>query len=439
MKTPNRQSEARGNSTPKIVIVAAHDSLGGAARAIYRVFSALRQNFSEEAEFSLRVIHKTRDDADIIGGKPTRNRLEFLEYFIRTRFRKYFPRKPFESENTLLHSQALYPTGLGRELNSCGADLLLLGWLGNGTMSIREIGKLKPPTVFRLSDMWVFSGSEHYTDTGRYKVGYASRTRPDHETGPDIDRETFNRKRRNWRKPRHLISLSSWLTSEARTSALTENWPVSTIPVPIDVEFWKPLPKANSRKKLNLPKDDLLILFGAGGGTSQPHKGADLLFSALENLPASVDDGTGPKQIRGVIFGQDDGPQLIGEIPVTYLGRLDDDGLRLAYSSTDVMIVPSRLEAFGQVAAEAQCCGTPVIAFDNSGLTDVVADQETGRLVPAFDTVGLERAIQWVLEDSERREGLGKAARARAVALWNPEVVASQYMKVFREILTPKV
>ena len=114
-----------------MIIVAAHDSLGGAARAIYRVFLALREWQSESFEMFLRTPNKTVDDDQVIGGKPARNRREFLEYWIRTRYRKYFPRKTFVTDNPMLHSQALYDTGLGREINSLKPDVVMMGWLGN--------------------------------------------------------------------------------------------------------------------------------------------------------------------------------------------------------------------------------------------------------------------------------------------------------------------
>ena len=98
----------------KVLIVAAHDSLGGAARAIFRVYSALKEFHGDTLDVTLRVANKTVDDPGIVGGKPARSRLEYVRYYLRTRFRKYVPRKPFVTENPVLHSQALYDTGLGR-------------------------------------------------------------------------------------------------------------------------------------------------------------------------------------------------------------------------------------------------------------------------------------------------------------------------------------
>lgn len=418
---------------PRVVFVAAHDSLGGAARAAHRVFDAIRTHFSDEIDITFRVIHNTLDDDQIAGGKPTRSRLDYINYFVRTRFRKYFPRKPFVSDNALLHSQALYSSGLGREINAMKPDVIMLGWLGNATLSIEEIGALKAPIVWRLSDMWMFSGAEHYTDTGRYREGYSRRSRPANESGPDIDRETFRRKKRHWKKPSEVVALTSWLARETQASALTKGWPTHVIPVPIDTDFWSPRPKNLAREELGIPIDDLVIVFGAGGGTAHRHKGADLLFGALAGLRALHQVSSDTRALRVVVFGETRDTHTVDDITVQYVGRLDDNQLRQAYSAADVFVAPSRLEAFGQVAAEAQSCGTPVVAFDNSGLADVVEDLVTGRLATAFDTDSLAKAIHWVISDPQRQASLGEAARERATTLWNPEVVAEAYVRVLKK------
>lgn len=309
-------------------------------------------------------------------------------------------------------------------------DVVLLGWLGNATISIPEIAQIEAPVVWRLSDMWMFSGAEHYTDTKRYVHGYSRASRPADEHGPDINRETFRRKKRHWRTPRHVIALTQWLAGEARSSTLTRHWPIHVIPVPMDTDFWAPIDKADARQQLGIPADDLVVMFGAGSGTKYQHKGADLLFDALPTLKEMHDQSGDSRRLRAMVFGQDGAGELVGDIPLSYLGRLDDEQLRLAYAAADVFVAPSRLEAFGQVAAEAQCCGTPVVAFDNSGLTDVVADRETGRLATAFDPDSLAEAIYWVLSDEHRLHEMGHAARERAVTLWNPRTIAEQYALV---------
>ncbi len=431
------QSAVSGaNRRLRVLIVTSRDSGGGAPRAIHRLYLAMRRHHGSEVDTFLRVVHKSFDDNYIIGGKPSRNRWEYLKYFFRTRFRKYFPRKPFVSPNTLLHSQALYNTGLGREIDSLKPDVIMLGWLGNSTLSIEEIGRLKAPVLWRLSDMWMFAGAEHYTDHDRYSVGYSLASRPSTESGPDIDRETFRRKRLLWKTPRHVICPSHWMAEQVGKSSLTTGWPTHVIPNTIDLDAWRPAPRFDARMALGLPTRGKIILFGAGSGLKDDHKGGDLLLEAiaeLDKLPIEAQENT-----TLAIFGQEGEPFQIGNIKVAFLGRLDDVSLRNAYAASNVMVVPSRLDNFPSTAVEAQACGTPVVAFRTAGIPDIVQDGKTGFLADPFDTGQLSNFIIKILKDATLERRLGTTARSRANADWSPESVANRYLEVFREAVEEK-
>ncbi len=415
----------------RVVFVGAHDSVGGAARAMTRLFMML-YNRQEELglDMTMRVVHQTIDHPAIIGGKPKRNRREYARYFLRTRFRKYFPRKKFISNNTLLHSQALHHSGMGKELKAMDADLYVMNWLGNGTMSIPEVGRLQKKVLWQLYDMWMFSGAEHYTDEDRAERGYSRKSRPSHESGPDIDRETFKRKKRRWTSPRPILSPSTWLANEARKSTLTKSWPIHVIPYPLDTDFWHPLDQNTSRKHFGLPLDHKIVLFGAGAGTLFPHKGADLLFDALEPLKTKLEDSGLDKKTTIAIFGEQQDPTTIGGLPVLFLGELDSEQLRIAYSAADVMIVPSRLEAFGQVASEAHACGLPAVVFSDTGLTDIVEHGVTGFHADKNNPESLAHHTSTLLTDEATQASFSEAARKRALDVWRAEVIAPIYADI---------
>ena len=151
-------------------------------------------------------------------------------------------------------------------------------------------------------------GAEHYTPHARYAVGYSRRSRPATESGPDIDRETFLRKKRHWKKPRHVICPSTWMAEQVRRSTLTQDWPVHVIPNPIDCDVWSPIPSSIAREKLGLPANDIILLFGAGGGTRDHHKGSDLFFAALPRVKKLLNAHGVDRPVRAVVFGED-GPE----------------------------------------------------------------------------------------------------------------------------------
>jgi glycosyltransferase involved in cell wall biosynthesis len=78
----------------------------------------------------------------------------------------------------------------------------------------------------------------------------------------------------------------------------------------------------------------------------------------------------------------------------------------------DVLAVPSRVEPFGTVAAEALAAGTPVVATDSGGMREYVVDGVCGALVPPGDPPALAAALQRVLDGAGQMEGAAREAAA---------------------------
>jgi glycosyltransferase involved in cell wall biosynthesis len=166
--------------------------------------------------------------------------------------------------------------------------------------------------------------------------------------------------------------------------------------------------------------------------TGDHRKGFDLLYEGLRQLSVKWTD-----KADLVVFGssEPEKPPDFG-LPVHYLGYLHDDvSLALLYSAADIMVVPSRQEAFGQTASESLACGTPVVTFGTTGLLNIVEHQINGYLAKPFDTSDLAAGIDWVLSDDKRHKELCIKARKKAVACFDIEKIARQYAELYREAL----
>ena len=210
---------------------------------------------------------------------------------------------------------------------------------------------------------------------------------------------------------------------------LMQNWPVTVIPNPLPISIYKPWPKNLAKEIFGLKQDKKYILFGALDG-NDPRKGWDLIEPIL---------GTIHKHIPNVeinVLGKK--PLLKSRntsIKINYIGKLNDDqSLSLLYSACDLVVVPSRMENLPQSATEAQSCGVPVVAFNSSGLPDVVSHKETGFLAKCFDPDSLIEGIIWVLKDPLRYKILSEQSRLRAEKLWNPANIAEKYLDVFTKV-----
>lgn len=428
----------------KILNVNPYDSFGGAARAAYRIHRALVDHGpSLGVDSRMQVFVKQSGDPTVrvSVARPWDHWDERLRLGLAG-----LHNRGFRTGNPVLHSPALRTSGWGEELDATDSDVLHLHWVGQSqkhvpTLSVEEIGRLRKPVVWMLHDQWAFRGAEHYgmpppAEDERFVVGYSRFNRPAYEHGPDLNRHTWRRKRRAWRRPLQIVCPSSWMADCVRRSALMRQWPVTVIPYPIDLEAFRPFDAAAARDQLGLPQNVPLLLFGAHGGTSDVRKGYDLLLQAL--APHGRDaDPTSMSQIQLVVLGEWSGQELstLG-VPIHSPGHIEDvEQLSKYYSAVDAVVVPSRLESFGQVASEAHACGTPVVAFRTSGLLDIIVDRFTGALAEPFDVDSLRRAIAWVLGDPQRSRELGEQARRRAETLWTPARIASMYTDLYREVL----
>lgn len=111
-----------------------------------------------------------------------------------------------------------------------------------------------------------------------------------------------------------------------------------------------------------------------------------------------------------------------GEHPADAIDRLGAEGVLLAgwheqaalpdlLRASDVVVLPSVNESFGQVLVEGMACELPAIAVDRGGPAEIVDDGETGWLVPPNDGAALERAIVEAATDGAERRLRGEVAR----------------------------
>jgi len=405
------------------------DIQGGAARAAYRIHQGLR---SVSVDSHMMVRTRASEDDTVI---PIRRRS--VKWIAETP--PLFDRLPlwlYRKRQRISWSVNWIPTLTPARIARIHPDLIHLHWVGNGFVSIADIGRLRYPLVWTLADMWALTGGCHYDqECGQYQkqCGACPQLCSSHEY--DASRAIWLRKRWHWRHTKlTLVAPSRWLALQARASSLFRYQRIEIIPYGLNLEHYKPLPGHIARELLGLPQDRKLIVFGAMFSTVDRRKGFQYLQSALQDLAAQG----WHDQAAAVIFGSSrphNDPDL--GLPSFYTGHLYDDvSLALLYAAADVVVVPSTQESFGQVASEALACGTPVVAFGATGLLDIVEHQQSGYLARPYEPDDLARGIAWVLEDDERLARLGHRCREKAEQEFGLELQARRYRALYEDILT---
>lgn len=217
--------------------------------------------------------------------------------------------------------------------------------------------------------------------------------------------------------------------SAQKNSTLLKGKTHTNLPNPINTHTFKPFDKEKSRELWSLPKDKKLVLFGANSATSDVNKGFKELSEALRMLYRSLD-------IAFVVFGSSkpkDAPDFGFE--THYLGHLHDDvSLVTLYSAVDVMVVPSLQENLSNAIMESLACGTPLVAFDVGGNSDMIEHQKNGYLATPFDSGDLVRGIEWVL-NAPNYDELCVNGREKVVREFDSKVVAKKYVELYEKVL----
>lgn len=330
------------------------------------------------------------------------------------------------------HSISLLPSKWVKTINASDADIIHLHWVHREMLSIKNISEIKKPIVWTLHDMWAFCGAEHYTNDFRWREGYRIDNRPNYETGFDLNRWTWERKKKHWKNPMKIVTPSKWLAKCVSESALMSNWPVSVVANPIDVHFWKPLDKMSARDRLNLNKHTPLLLFGAIGGSKDPRKGFDLLMEALSFIEKNLQI----KNLEIVVFGEKLRKlKTKTNFLIHYMGHLKEkeDILNL-YNAADAVVIPSRQDNLPNIAVEALSCSLPIIAFNTGGLVDLVDHQKTGYIAKAFEIEDLAKGIKWVLTNIEKKN-LKINAREKAIKEFSYKIISKKYDNLYKKII----
>jgi len=123
-------------------------------------------------------------------------------------------------------------------------------------------------------------------------------------------------------------------------------------------------------------------------GRLDRQKGVDILLAAARGQEDSLS-----VRIIGEAVVSKRGVRPIAPSSAEQLGWLSQVEVARQMNACDVVVMPSRWEGFGLVAIEAMRAGKPVIASAVGGLTEIVADGVTGRLVPAGNVLALRSAL----------------------------------------------
>ena len=291
---------------------------------------------------------------------------------------------------------------------------------------LRFLGENKIPTLITLHDNWMHtSGFCTY-----YSLHNCNQWDKGCTDCPAVDKHLRKSGAKMYRIKEKLYSripnlavngVSKW-TAEAAGRGILRSAKINTyIYNWIDTELFKPQTNtAEIRKKYGIPEGNKLIL-GVSQGWSE-RKGLKEFLQIAEEMQ---DEAT------VILVGEDCGiPQRENLKCIGFTHNRQE--LIELYSAADVFVNPSRAETFGLVTAEALGCGTPVVAYDNTGSRELVAPQ-CGALATDGDADELVCLTRRVLEN--RKETYAQACRQWVLENFHKQTQLQKYVELYEKLI----
>lgn len=409
----------------KILHVSESDNIGGAAIAASRLNSLL---LSFGIDSKLLVNRKKSDNSNIIAPTTFINLIyaKLLPHLLL----KYYKLSLGTTTISLClnRSTPFFLNALKKE----DYDIIHLHWVNNGFVGFEELIKTNKPVVWTLHDNWLFTAGCHTTQDC---VGFLSSC----ESCPKLSsysyqtilNQNFEKKFNQLQKLKNKVRIivpSRWMYENAIKSKLLSDFKIDLIPNFIDTEIYLPMLKKNACDTLGLDHNKKYILFGASDPLNDFNKGYHYirqmdLFGTFNGFNL-------------IIFGKINNINSIDlNVPYILMDTIfEREKLVSLYNAAEMVLVPSIHESFGQVAAESLSCGIPVLAFDTTGLKDVIDHKINGYLARKYNVEDLINGFNWIISQKK----LNKFAREKVVNNFSKDIIAKKIILFYESLIENK-
>lgn len=408
----------------KVVLVNHSDTKGGASVAAVRLMYALRQ---AGVDARMLVMHKTLNDDNIalVSTKLARRTSFLLEHA------QIFARNGFSKENLFKVSIATTTLPIHRHPWVKQADVVVLHWVNQGMMSLKEVRRIKAPVVWTMHDMWNLTGVCHHAGEC---IGYMRecghcRLLNNGRDANDLSRSTYLRKLYLYdHKPIYFVAVSNWLARRCAKSLLMKGRSLSVIPNAFPVADFTGVPKL-SRKACGLPEDKRLIIMGAAR-LDDPIKGFDIAITALNKVR--------DMPVAAVFFGDLRDKKVLDRLrlPYVWLGPVNSPSIiRDIYAHSDCVLSTSHYETLPTTIIEGMAAGCVPVTFGYGGQQDIVDHKQTGYIAIYRNADDVANGIRYAMSGAVDRDLMRRTVAERFAA----ESVAQKYIDLFNQIITTHI
>ena len=210
---------------------------------------------------------------------------------------------------------------------------------------------------------------------------------------------------------------------------------VPLIPNPIDTNLFSP-----SRQDIEALRPRIGFV-GRLNSVKGFDKMPEIVEEVLDREPDTVFSFIGANVRMSGDIPESGREYLLSRLPGRYHGNVEflgylcrEESIRIMQGFT-AMVLPSRLEAFSLVCAEAGACGCPVVGARGTGMEGIIVHGETGYLEDVNRPADFSARLVDLLRNPRRSRKMGEKARRRVVECFDLEVVARRTQKVYQQVI----
>ncbi len=417
----------------KILSISTSDRYGGAGRAAWQLHDSIRKNGHESR--MLVKSKKTQDpDVLLLSSLAPKNRLypsyEWLSNKCKNQWQHMLWRPYPEKKDVFLSD--LRSSDFFGALKKIDYDILQLHWINLRFLPLRRLPKNKP-IVWTLHDSWPFCGICHIPQDCPGYRGSCGQCPALQSTRPtDLSHRIWKKKQRIYQGlDLHIVAPSRWMAACAKKSSLLGDKDIRVIPNGIDTQAFSPGDRKSACLALKLDPEKRHLLFSAIDSAKDRNKGLQQLTEALNRIPEGQ-----RRDWELILVGSRVPPEIpVSGLPVHNLGLIwSTEQMANAYRAADLTLVPSLSENLSYSIMESLACGTPVVAFNIGGNSDMVEHLVNGYLAEGLECEAFSKGILWCLEHNTEGS-LSQSARQTILNRFTPEKVVKEYLDLYSDLI----
>jgi glycosyltransferase involved in cell wall biosynthesis len=417
----------------RVLVISTSDTVGGAARAAYRIHQAVTETGIESR---MLVKNKGTNDKNVVSldsfvfKNPFYRALTWALDKVKNKWQHYvWGKYPARSR---YYMSDLRSTSMSGALKKMEYDVLHLHWINQRFLPLGSLPKDKP-IVWTLHDSWPFCGICHLPfDCKGYEAACGCCPALQSNSASDLSNRVWRRKKNLYKDLElHIVAPSRWLAECARKSSLFKGLDIRVIPNAIDSDLFCPGERSSLYADLGLDSRKHYLLFGAMNALRDDNKGFRFLVEALERVSGSWNQG-----VELIVFGTDDSlNNQIAGMKVINMGVIHDNRkVASLYKAASITVVPSLSENLSCTIMESLSCGTPVVAFNIGGNNDLIDHKENGYLAKPKDSESMAQGILWCLSNNESGI-MSVKARQKVLANYTSKKIGEQYAALYRSLI----